>query len=112
MKKIIICILFSLFSFTVNADHENDLGKNYYFTQVPALCGTQEVIKKYLNHYNFKPHSISLGREGMTKEGQPVYMVTYYISEDGTQTTVTIDVPSGLEKCMLFHSFDLTKPIE
>jgi len=37
-------------------------------------------------------------------------MVTYYINKDGTETTVTIDVPSGSERCIVFHTFDLTKP--
>jgi hypothetical protein len=36
-------------------------------------------------------------------------MITYYISEDGTQTSATIDVPSGAERCILFHTFDLTE---
>jgi hypothetical protein len=106
MKKTLISILFSLFAITANADHESDLG-NYYFTQVPALCGKPELIENYLNHYNFMPQNISLGREGMSEEGQAVYMVTYYVNEDGTQTTATIDVPNSTERCILFHSFDL-----
>ena len=107
MKKLltIISLLWATVSY---ADHENDLGTNYYFTQIPALCGTQEVIQNYLNHFGFKPDNISLGREGMNKDGQPVYMVTYYINEDGTQTAATIDIPSGLERCILYHSFDRT----
>jgi len=111
MKKIILGLLFSLFAFTASADHEKDFG-NYFFQQVPALCGTQENIDNYLNHYKLKPQNISLGREGMVKEGQPVYMITYYISEDGTQTSATIDVPSGAERCILFHTFDLTEAPE
>jgi len=37
-------------------------------------------------------------------------MITYYITEDGTQSAVTIDVPSGIERCIMYHTFDLTKP--
>jgi hypothetical protein len=57
---------------------------------------------------NLDPVNISLGREGMKANGEPVYMVTYYISKDGTQSAATIDVPDGSERCVLFHSFDLT----
>ena len=111
MKKIILSLLFSLFALTASADHEKEF-KNYYFSQVPALCGPADNIEVYIKHFKFKPQNISLGREGMVKEGQPVYMVTYYITEDGTQTTATIDVPSGKERCILFHTFDLTKAPE
>ena len=111
MKKIIIGLVFSLFALSANADHENDFG-NYTFQQLPALCSAPEMIKNYLNHFKFKPQNISLGRERMVKDGQPVYMITYYITEDGTQTTATIDVPSGRESCILFHTFDLTKAPE
>jgi hypothetical protein len=74
------------------------------------LCSTPEKIENYLKHYNFKAVSISLGREGMVEDGQPVFMITYYITEDGTQSAVTIDVPSGIERCIMYHTFDLTKP--
>jgi len=109
MKKIIIGFLISLFALSANADHEEKF-KSYFFSQVPALCGSVDDIEVYIKHFKFKPQNISLGREGMNKNGQPVYMVTYYINEDGTETTVTIDVPSGKERCIIFHTFDLTKP--
>ena len=82
----------------------------YYFAQVPALCSTPAVIDKYLNHFEFEPFHLSLGREGMEEDGTPVYMVTYYVSKSMEQSATTIDVPSQLERCILFHSFDLTKP--
>jgi len=46
----------------------------------------------------------------MREDGQPVYMITYYVNEDETQTTAVIDVPNKSESCILFHTFDLTKP--
>ena len=46
----------------------------------------------------------------MREDGQAVFMITYYITKDGTQAAATIDVPSGTEKCILFHTFDLYIP--
>ena len=69
-----------------------------------------DVIDNYLNHFEFEPyHHLSLGREGMEEDGQTVYMVTYYVSKSMEQSDTTIDVVSQLERCILFHSFDLTK---
>ena len=108
MKKILI-VLSLLFASIAYADHEEDFG-SYFFQQVPALCSTPKAIDNYLNHFGFEPKSISLGREGMQEDGQAVFMITYYITKDGTQATATIDVPSGTEKCILYHTFDLTTP--
>ena len=109
MKKILLTILTLLFTSVAYAEHEADR-RMYYFAQVPALCSTPAVIQKYLDHYEFEPYHLSLGREGMEEDGQPVYMVTYYVSKTQEQSATTIDVPSQAERCMLFHSFDLTKP--
>ena len=109
MKKLLLTIFTLLFTSVAYAEHEADMTK-YYFAQVPALCSTPAVIQKYLDHYEFEPYHLSLGREGMEEDGQPVYMVTYYVSKKQEQSATTIDVPSQLESCMLFHSFDLTKP--
>ena len=108
MKKILL-VLSLLFASVAYADHDESLS-NYYFTQVPVLCGTPDDIQVYVEHFKFKPYYISLGREGMVENGQPVYMITYYVSENGTQALTTIDVPSGTEKCIMTHTFDLTKP--
>ena len=109
MKKLLLTIFTLLFTSVAYAEHEADM-RMYYFAQVPALCSTPAVIQKYLDHYEFEPYHLSLGREGMEEDGQPVYMVTYYVSKKQEQSATTIDVPSQLERCMLFHSFDLTKP--
>ena len=111
MKKIIISLLFSLIAFTASADHEENIN-SFYMSELPGLCGRPEAIQTYLEHYKFVPQNISLGREGMVVDGQPVFMITYYVSEDGTQTTATIDIPSGTERCLMYHTFDLTSAPE
>jgi hypothetical protein len=108
MKKILI-VLSLLIASVAYADHEEHLGE-YYMAQAPILCASSEYIDSYLNHYNFKPSNISLGREGMVETGKPVYMVTYYVNSESGQTTATIDVPNASERCLLFHTFDLYIP--
>ncbi len=109
MKKLLITIFVLLSISTARADHENYLNM-FGFQQVPALCAIPSVVKKYLDHYGFEPYDIALGREGMEPDGMPVYMMTYWVTKDGTQAIATIDVPQQTETCMLFHTFDRTKP--
>jgi hypothetical protein len=43
----------------------------------------------------------------MDSTGQPVYMLTYMVSEDGTESASVLTIPSNLESCILYHTFDL-----
>ena len=108
MKKLLIILLFGLVAFSVNADHEEQTGE-VYFQNVPALCGTPEMIQTYTDHADMKPLFISLGREGMNINGEAVYMMTIMVNTDNTETMSVIDVPSGTERCILYHTFNLTK---
>jgi len=107
MKKIIISILFSLFTITASAQHEI-LEGDVYYQDMPTLCSTPEKVQAYIDHMGMKPYHISLGREGMKPDGTPVFMITYFVNEETHQNAVVIDVPSGLERCLIFHTFDVT----
>tara|TARA_B100000287_G_scaffold434688_1_gene499910 strand:- start:968 stop:1312 length:345 start_codon:yes stop_codon:yes gene_type:complete len=109
MKKFLIGLILGLFSFSVNADHETQMQGEVYFQNVPALCGTPEAIQAYTDHYDMKPVYISLGREGMKGTGMAVYMMTIMMNSDFTESMSVIDVPSGTERCILYHTFDLTR---
>jgi len=108
MKKILISIIFGLFALSALADHDTTPG-GVYFQNVPALCGTPEKIQAYIDHEGMVPFYLSLGREGMTPEGEAVYMMTIMVNPEMTETMSVIDVPSGTERCILYHTFDLTK---
>ena len=73
---------------------------------------TPAVIQKYLDHYEFEPYHLSLGREGMEEDGQPVYMVSYFLNKELKQSIAVITSPSGHESCMMYKSFDLIYPGE
>jgi len=98
MKKLIIGLL--LFCTTAFA---NPWG--FYQIQMPVVCGTPDAIERYLTAKQFEPVGISLGRSGSKPDGEPVYLITFFANERN-ESLVTMDIPSGVERCILFHSFD------
>jgi len=98
MKKIIIGLL--LFCTTAFA---NPYG--FYQIQMPVVCGTPEAIENYIKLKNFDAVGISLGRAGSRPDGDPVYLLTFYANPNN-ESLITMDIPSGAERCILFHSFN------
>ena len=80
------------------------------WSQLPTICGTTEAVNEYLVHNEFELESLSVGKENAQESGQNVYMVSYFINKDRTQTMAVITAPSGMESCMLFRSFELMYP--
>ena len=103
MFKKILVILFTVFicSFTYADDHKYD----FYYSQMPIVCGTQDAIEKYIKNKQFEPVGISLGRSNSEPNGEPVFMITFY-ANPMNESLITMDVPSGIEKCILFHTFN------
>ena len=95
----------------VRADHKATTEYDgLTWSQLPTICGTTEAVNDYLVHNEFELENLSVGKENAREEGQNVYMVSYFINRDRTQTMAVITSPSGLESCMLFRSFDLVFP--
>ena len=80
------------------------------WSQLPTICGTTDAVNEYLVHNEFELESLSVGKENAQDWGAPVYMVSYFINKDRTETMAVITAPSGLESCMLFRSFELSYP--
>ena len=78
-----------------------------YWSQLPVICGTNDRVEAYLKHYEFKLESVSMGRESAQPDGAPVYIVSYYINKEKSQTISVVSTPTGTESCMLYKSFDL-----
>jgi hypothetical protein len=77
-----------------------------YMTQVPVICGTPDVIESYITDNEFVPINVSVGRQGAKSDGKIIFLITYYVNEE-SQTLATIDIPSNVERCIIFHTFDL-----
>ena len=80
------------------------------WSQLPVICGTTESVNEYLIHNEFELESLSVGKENAQEGGQSVYMVSYFINKERTQTMAVITAPSGMESCMLYRSFELMFP--
>ena len=77
-----------------------------YTTQVPVMCGTPDVIESYITDNEFVPINVSVGRQGAKSDGKIIFLITYYVNEE-SQTLATIDTPLNVERCIVFHTFDL-----
>ena len=112
MKKLLL-ILTILFATSVYAEHEESLLDNtLYMQQLPALCGAPNKINNYIDHFGFEAQSLSLGRTRMMKDGEPVYMMTYMVTKDRTESISVLTIPNGTESCILYHTFDLIEDLE
>ncbi len=107
MKKLIL-ILTLLCSIAFADTHAPEEKKKYdfYWSQVPAVCSTSEEIRRWAKDKGFRPISVSNGRNNGRPDGEIVYIVIYYINENG-ETFATAQMPGSNEVCVLFRTFDL-----
>lgn len=109
--SLISLFLLSLLSSTTFAESNWQKGRELKYDlvweQIPAVCGTTETIQKYLDDNSFMLYTLSIGRSGASDEGQPVYVVSTFITPEEDQQLIVISVPGKLHTCMIAHSFDL-----
>ena len=41
-----------------------------------------------------------------------VYMMTYMVTKDRTESISVLTIPNGTESCILYHTFDLIEDLE
>jgi len=79
-----------------------------YWMQMPVMCGLQANVEEYLNTFKFVMANMSVGRAGAKEDGEIVYYVTYWVSEDFKQSIAVVTNMAGTESCMMYKSFDLS----
>jgi len=104
MKKI-ITLLAVLFSTTVIAKEIRDY--NFYVTQIPVICGTNESVNEFLTNEGLDAKSLSLGKESGDENGLPVFLITQYENLEKSKSAATVQVPNSDEVCILYYTFDL-----
>ena len=94
-KKIIFAaaLLVLISKSIATAEHKTkpDINSQFngmYWSQLPVICGTNDRVEAYLKHYEFKLESVSMGRESAQPDGAPVYIVSYYINKEKSQTII------------------------
>ena len=108
MKKLLLSILGLLLLTSVTIAEESDIKKyNFYWDQVPVVCGAPEEIDRWANDKGFTPLSLSYGKEGGDKDGAVVYIVVYYLNKDNGETFATVTTPTGSDVCVIFRTFNL-----
>ena len=107
-----LLVFISLLSAHAKAQAQDWQSELYDFRwmHVPVVCGPSEEVQRYLKDNNFELDSVSIGREGAKKDGDPAYWVSYFVNEDRTESVSAITSPTGNETCMMYRSFDLKKP--
>jgi len=116
MLKIIIGILTTLaiLTSTLNAqEHPKNptlpkLGAPYSWQTMPMICGPGNTVHDNLTNQGFKPVNVSLGRADAEPQGEPKFMITYYVSTNGNSTAVTMNIPTSSDTCLLYITHDLT----
>ena len=86
---------------------KENLQGQLYWLQMPVICGTSENVLAYLERNHFALVNVSVGRDRAKPDGEPVFIVQYYVDPTYKQSVVVMTTMSGLESCMLYKSFDL-----
>jgi len=115
MQKIIWSTLIALILLTanLNADHETHqsplpkLDPGYAWQNMPMICASGNKIINDLSAKGFVPVNMSLGRRDADPQGEPVFLITYFINQDATATAATMNIPVSEDTCLLFLTHDL-----
>ena len=99
----------STFLLTANLMADNhipeDLG--YQWQQIPAMCAPERQVLDDLKAQGFVAVNMSLGRERSDPQGEPVFLVTYFVKQDMSGTAATLTIPTSPLACILFVTHDL-----
>ena len=86
---------------------QDNLQGQFYWLQMPVICGTSESVIAFIEKNEMTLVNVSVGRDKAKPDGEPVFIVSYYVDSTYTQSLVVMSTMSGLESCMLYKSFDL-----
>ena len=86
---------------------KENLQGQLYWLQMPVICGTSDSVLAYIEKNEFTLVNVSVGRDKAKPDGEPVFIVSYYVDPTYTQSIVVMSTMNGMESCMLYKSFDL-----
>ncbi len=86
---------------------QDGLQGQLYWLQMPVICGTSESVLAYIKKNKMVLVNVSVGRDSARPDGEPVFIVSYYVDPTYTISLVVMSTMNGMESCMLYKSFDL-----
>ena len=78
-----------------------------YWMQMPVVCGSTKTVKAYIEKHKFIMVYVGVGKQGGKVDGQPVYLISEYVTEDMTQSLSVTTTLTMTESCIMFRGFDL-----
>jgi len=86
---------------------QDNLQGQFYWLQMPVICGTSESVLAFIEKNEMTLVNVSVGRDRAKPDGEPVFIVSYYVDSTYTQSLVVMSTMNGMESCMLYTTFDL-----
>ena len=86
---------------------QDNLQGQFYWLQMPVICGTSESVIAFIEKNEMTLVNVSVGRDRAKPDGEPVFIVSYYVDSTYTQSLVVMSTMNGMESCMLYTTFDL-----
>ena len=78
-----------------------------HWMHMPVICGKAETVKRYIDEHDFALVYVGVGKQGGNNEGQPVYLVSEFVTADMKQSLSVITTLNFTESCIMFRGFDL-----
>ena len=72
-----------------------------------CIRDSSKSVLAYIEKNEFTLVNVSVGRDKAKPDGEPVFIISYYVDPTYTQSLVVMSTMNGMESCMLYKSFDL-----
>ena len=113
MKKLFLAtvLVYFLSSISLSADHRGTLppvGEPFNWNEVPVVCGPHQAVMDKMERMNLHLLHASFGKKGANPDGEVVFMVLYYVNNEGTSTAAVLTMPNDPSACVLYISYDVT----
>jgi len=78
-----------------------------YWMQMPVVCGTTKTVKDYIDEHKFILVYVGVGKQGGKDTGEPVYLISEYVTQDMKQSLSVTTTLTLTESCIMLRGFDL-----
>ena len=92
---------------TIPKEGEVYTDEKLHWMSMPVICGKAETVKRYIDEHNFVLVYVGVGKQGGNNEGQPVYLVSEFVTADMKQSLSVVTTLNFSESCIMYRGFDL-----